>query len=531
MEEHPLKEENAALRKILEQCQEKMKLLANALEERNEQMTELVEMYNQLQDEYRKAKDAAHSAADFLGGRDEMIDRLREIIQNLKNANLEQRKLSGQEIEDLSNGLIQERMRFIEALNKLSQVKVPAEEAFRKNEADLERKEKEFAELRQRFKELTDNFKKLSEENENRLAQIQRLNREKYLIEQENLQLNNQLAQIKSGYHQTVIIESFKQDIEAMRQKMHETLRQNKALKKALSQKEKQIIGIMAEIENKDAQINIFNEEICKYKDQEREWTQKIDEFRQKTTKSLQNEMNQVKRCQSLEAQNNCLNEQILMLQEKVDRLVKQVAGHANDRVKSIQNDNNYKTKIALIKKRAQEEVSKRISAEEAVYSVKEENFHLKKEIAILRDQLADAKMSDIEPLVQLLKDLRVELIEIDSEYLDLIKSIPPAQPIDLTEVPKGICESSAAIIAQIASKSSQIIIENQELRVVLQRISRFASTFHRIATVISKYPILSTDDIGMDEPYGNWVLPVDVEHLQRTVIKLHEILTRKRSQ
>lgn len=187
------------------------------------------------------------------------------------------------------------------------------------------------------------------------------------------------MAQIKSGYHQTVIIESFKQDIEAMRQKMHETLRQNKALKKALSQKEKQIIGIMAEIENKDAQINIFNEEICKYKDQEREWTQKIDEFRQKTTKSLQNEMNQVKRCQSLEAQNNCLNEQILMLQEKVDRLVKQVAGHANDRVKSIQNDNNYKTKIALIKKRAQEEVSKRISAEEAVYSVKEENFHLKK--------------------------------------------------------------------------------------------------------------------------------------------------------
>lgn len=530
MDSHQIREENAILRNRITQNEEKMRLLAEALETRNAQIAELVQMYNDLQEQFREAQDAANAAADLLNGRDGMIEQYRMLIEKLKNDNLEQSKLSGQGIEKLRDDLKNEQLHFIETLNRLSQLKVPAEEAFRKYEADLERKEKEFADLRQKFKDLTANFEALSEENQNREAYIQRLLREKALLEQDNSQLNNQLAEIKSGYQQSIIIESFKQEIEAMRQKMNETLRENKALKAALKKRKEQVNNLRAQVDDGDSQIRALEDKILDLQRQVQEVTEKADRLRQDKAKAVQNEMNQVKRCQSLEAQNNCLNEQVIMLQEKVDKLVKQTADHANDRVKNIRNDNAYKTKIALIKKRAQEEVSKRITAEEAVYSTKEENFQLKKEIALLRDQLADAKMADIEPLVQLLKDLRVELIEIDSEYLELIKSVPPAQPIELSEVPKGICESSAAIIAQIASKSSQIAIENQELRVVLQRISRFASQFHRIATVISQYPILSTDDIGMDEPYGNWVLPVDVEHLQRTVIKLHEILTRKRA-
>ena len=531
MDSHQIRDENSRLRIRITQNEEKMRLLADALEKRNIQITELNQLYKDLQEQFREAQDAANAAAELLNGRDGMIEQYRLLIEKLKNDNLEQSKLSGKDIEKLREDLKNEQLHFIETLNRLSQLKVPAEEAFRKYEADLERKEKEFAELRQKYKDLIANFEALSEENGNREAYIQRLLREKALLEQDNSQLNNQLEEIKSGYQQSIIIESFKKDIEAMRQKLNETLRENKALKSALHKRKEQVNSLRTQVEDEDNQIRALEDKILDLQRQVQEVTDKADRLRQEKAKAVQNEMSQVKRCSSLEAQNNCLNEQIIILQEKVDKFVKQTADHANDRVKNIRNDSVYKTKIALIKKRAQEEVAKRLSAEEAVYSVKEENFKLKKDIAILKDQLADAKMADVEPLVQLLKDLRVELIEIDTEYLDLIKSIPPAQPIELNEVPKGICESSAAIIAQIAAKSSQIVIENQELRVILQRISRFASEFHQIATVISKYPILSTDDIGMDEPYGNWVLPVDVEHLQRTVIKLHEILTRKRSQ
>jgi hypothetical protein len=33
---------------------------------------------------------------------------------------------------------------------------------------------------------------------------------------------------------------------------------------------------------------------------------------------------------------------------------------------------------------------------------------------------------------------------------------------------------------------------------------------------------------MATDAERGNWILPADVEHLQRTIVKLHELLIRK---
>jgi hypothetical protein len=48
------------------------------------------------------------------------------------------------------------------------------------------------------------------------------------------------------------------------------------------------------------------------------------------------------------------------------------------------------------------------------------------------------------------------------------------------------------------------------------------------VSFVISRYPILCVDDVGSGESRGNWILHVEIEHLQRTIIKLHEILARQ---
>ncbi|OHT05432.1 hypothetical protein TRFO_26852 [Tritrichomonas foetus] len=531
MDSHQIREENAILRNRITQNEEKMRLLADALEARNTQMQEMVNMYNQLQLQFQEAQDAANSAANLLNERDGVIEQYSQLIAKLKNDLIAQSKVTSQEAEKLRDGLTNERLHFIATLNRLSQAKAPAEEAFREMEALLERKGKEYNDLQHRLEELTINFEALTEENNNREADLQRLLREKSLLEQDNILLKTQLAEAKSGRQEIEKIEALNKEIDEMRQRMNNALRDKKRIKSALLKRNQENESLRNQISDDNDTIQLLQDKILDCQRQVQEATAKTDRMRQDKAKAIQNEMAQVKKCQSFEAQNESLSEQVLMLKEQVTKLVKQSSDEANIRMKNMRNGNVYKQKIVMLKKRAQEEVAKRLSAEEAIYNCKEENFRLKKDIAILRDELSDAKSADVEPLVQLLKDLRVEAIEIDADYVDLIESIPPAAPLDLAEVPKGICESAASVVAHVIAKSSQLLIENQELRTVVTRLARSASMYHRIANVIAQYPILSTDDIGIDEPYGNWVLPVDVEHLQRTVIKLHEVLTRKRIQ
>jgi hypothetical protein len=275
--------------------------------------------------------------------------------------------------------------------------------------------------------------------------------------------------------------------------------------------------------------IKQLEDKILDLQSRNRALTQGITECRAQVSQAEKSELAYSRRAQEADEKCHSLEEQIQMLTEQNKRLSGQKAEDASNVVKRLQSVSAVKGKMAAYKKRAEEEMRKRVSAEEVVIAQKEEVFGLKKENALLKDQVADSRSADVEPLVALLRDLRLECIEMEDEFRLLMEQIRPAKPILTEEVPKGICESVAAVVSRLIAQASQIEIENRELRVLLQRFMRAASTYHKIVEVVQQYPILSTDDIGQNEPYGNWVLGVDVEHLQRTVIKLHEILAKKR--
>ena len=527
MDSHAIREENSLLRTRIAQCEEKMRLLADALEARNTQMKDLVNMYNQLQDEFREAQEAANAAANLLNERDGIIEHYSQLIAKLKNDLLTQARSNAQEAGNLRDGLTNERLHFIDTLNRLSQAKAPAEEAFREMEGLLDRRGKEYADLLKNFEDLSAKFAAVNEASENREAEFQRLLREKAALEQENIRLRQQLVEARSGRKELAEIEQLKRTMEGMRQKMHEAIRAKTLLKRKLK-------AVIAELQKlregagQDETVSMLQDKILDLEARIREINAKNDDLRAKATKASKNEMEMSRKLAQVEQNNRLLEEQILILKEQNSKLNQQKSKDASARMKEIRSIDQIKAKMAAYKKRAQEEIAKRIGAEEAVYNHKEEIFGLKKENALLKDQLSDQRGSDVEPLVQLLRELRLEAINMDDEYRKLVESVPPVRPILEEEVPKGICESAAASIARILAKNAETEVENRELRVLVSRFAKSASVYHRIAEVIQQYPILSADDIGQEEPYGNWVLPVDVEHLQRTVIKLHEILSKR---
>ena len=528
MDTHAIREENSLLRTRIKQCEDKMRLLADTLEARNAQMKELVDMYNQLQDEFKQAQEAANSAANLLNERDGIIEHYSQLIAKLKNDLLAQALSNAQEASNLRDGLTNERLHFIDTLNRLSQAKAPAEEAFREMEELLDRKGKEYADLLKNFNDLSAKFAAVNEAGQNREAEFQRLLREKAALEQDNLQLRQELISARSGRKELAEIEKLKRMMEQMRQKMHEAVRAKRLLKKKLK-------SVLDELEKykqgnfgQDDTIAMLQDKILDLEARIRELNSKNDDLRAKATKAMRNEMEMSRKVAEMEQKNRLLDEQLLIMKEQNSKLSQQKGKDAADRMKEIRSIDQFKARLAAYKKRAQEEIAKRIGAEEAVYNHKEENFKLKKENALLKDKLEDQQGADVEPLVKLLRELRLEAINMDDEYRDLVQSVPPVKPILEEEVPKGICESAAASIARILAKNAETETENRELRVLINRFARSASVYHRMVEVIQQYPILSADDIGQEEPYGNWVLPVDVEHLQRTVIKLHEILSKR---
>lgn len=529
MESHQDREEKVLLRERIVKCEEKMRLLADALEARNEQMKNLVNMYNDLQDQYNMAQEAANSAAELLNERDGIIEQYSQLIAKLQNEKLAQSKNNAQEAANLRDGLTNERRHFIETLNRLSQAKAPAEEAFKEMEELLDRKGKEYADLMGKFDDLTSKFAVLNESNENREADLQKAMREKCELEHDNRQLKQQLADAKSGRRELAEIDRLNKLVEETRQKSYDVVRSKKQLKaklqKCITEHQKQQ---QANTEQEET-VRMLEDKILDMEARVREITAKNDDLRAKTTEAVKSELKKSKKLAQMEEKYKNMEEQLLILQEQNRKLSAQKAKDASARVKEMRSDDQFKVKINAYKKRMQEEMAKRVGAEEVIYSQKEEIFNLKKENALLKDQVSDNRSADVEPLVKLLQELRLEAIDIDDEYRQLIESIPESKPIMQEEVPKGICESAAASVARILARTSQTEIENRELRTLCNRFARFASIYHKIVEVIHHYPVLSADDVGQEEPYGNWVLPVDVEHLQRTVVKLHEILSKRR--
>lgn len=529
MDSHQIREENALLRARISQSEEKMRMLADALETRNIQMKEFVDMYNQLQEQFRLAQEAADANGSLVAERDEVISQYAELISQLKNKILEISKRSSQDAENLRGGLTNERLHFIETLNRLSQAKAPAEEAFREMEELLEKKSCEISRLQKNYDELSSNFNAINEANKNTSDTLQRLLREKADLEQDNQYLKNQLADAKSGRQELAQIEALKREIDELNQKIHNYQRKCSKFNKYRDQCLEQVQQKEQTIEDLQATINGLVDEVQTQKSRVKEQADKNDVLREKCSRAMQNEKNQYNRANQMEEKCKNLEEQLRLSNDQLKKVNEDQTKSASERLKLIRHQGLHEEKTKSLKAKLKCEIEKRLSAEEAVFANKEQVVNLKKEIALLRDELFDAKTSDVEPLVQLLRELRLESISIESEFKKLIESVPAAKALTIADIPPGICESAAAVLARVFIEHSTIEIENRELRDINSRLARIASTYHRIVDVIQKYPILTTDDIGKNEPYGNWVLPVDVEHLQRTVIKLHEILSRKK--
>lgn len=201
---------------------------------------------------------------------------------------------------------------------------------------------------------------------------------------------------------------------------------------------------------------------------------------------------------------------------------------NVNKRLEILRNEDPEKLKIRNLQVQLRTEMEKRLSAQEEVFDLKDQLEIYRNDIALLKEQLQEAQGQDTSPLVELIKDLRVEAITINEDLNQILQEVPQKREIEQVELPEDICETERNLILHAFSVSKEYQIENIELRVLIDRLSRTASAYHRISNVISKYPVLCADDIGTSEFRGNWILPVETEHLQRCIIKLHEILSRQ---
>lgn len=507
----------------MRQCEEKMRLLADHLEARNRQIDELTQMYTLLQEQYDKAQDAADCAANLLSERDGIIEEYLHLIITLKENRLAESKRNAEEAALLKDQLTMEGLQFRETLNRLSQGKIPAEEPLQRFEALLREKAQAYADLEARFEALAQRYEEGNAKAGQLAADLEQLLREKANLQQENQDLRRQLHEAKMGRKELREIEMLKRTISEQTTKQHRLLKRIRELEEKLRQQQA-LADHEAQGENQDDIIREREDTIIALKRRNDELVSK----HQKQLEELGNECRRLRqRLHKADGDVTRLQLENDLLSDQKKELAEQKRDDALERLKEMQS--HAESKIQRLKKRIEAEIRQKIDAQELLVSQKEEILNLKKDHALLKDQFAQLKYTDIEPLVTLLKDLRLESIEMEDEYRQMIGLIPPAKPVIAPELPKGICESIAAFISHILAQTSLIAIENEELRVLLQRFARTASTYHRIVQVIQQYPILSTDDIGNQEPYGNWVLGVDVEHLQRTVVKLHEILSKKR--
>jgi hypothetical protein len=393
----------------------------------------------------------------------------------------------------------------------------------------LERKAQEYIALQEKFNGLAAQFDAVNAKTEQFALDLQRLLREKTDLEHENQLLRYQLIEAKKGRKELQEIENLKRTVSEQVIQLRKAKEANRKLKEELLQEQQHThAGQHMEEEEKDI-LRRLQDKILDLQRRLRENTKKNDELRAKVEESHQESKLAHAKQEAADAKAADLERQNAMLLEQTKKLNDQRREDAANRVRSVQGGDALKIKIQAYKKRTEQEMQNRMAAEEMVVSQKEEIFGLQKENALLKDQCSQSKCADVEPLVALLKELRLESIEMEDEYRQMMALITPARPLSTEEIPKGICESVAALIGRVLAQASLIEVENRELRVLLRRFARTASNYHRIVEVIQLYPILSTDDIGQDEPYGNWILGVDVEHLQRTIVKLHEILSKKR--
>lgn len=530
MESHEVREENVVLRQRVEQVETKLREVLVALEKRNSQVREWASMYEEMQGQFQEAQASADTQAGFVQERNVVIQRLNEMITELRQRNYQQSAMATKAATKLGDEVYQHKMYLIETLNKISNEKIPAEEKFAELENLMNEKNAKIKGLEDEFNELKVKYETLGKAMDERDSENERLQR----INEENVKqitcLHIQLDVSRSGRHEQAEIEELKFQLREYHQKLIKSDWTEKRLKKRI-QKLKEMIK---QHENTMEQMNdnlegVIDQNVA-LRERNREQQNKVDETAEYLSKSRENERKYREKLQAKELE---ANKYAVMAREFEARLGQQGQKKtqiAVRRMKEIKHDGDVALKNRETKLQLRQEMEKRLDAEQAVFDMKDEMAALKKEVVVAKEMYAEAKGADVNPLIELLRDLQVEAIAVDGEYYELMEAIPETPDRKMPEIPDAMCQSDAYICSQAIAIATQHEIENKELRILLDRFARAASMYHRIASVIGKYPILSSEDIATYQDRGNWVLPADVEHLQRAVVKLHEVLMRRKT-
>lgn len=525
MDLHPLKEENELLKFQLQQTEEKLRKLADLVEKRNNQVKQYSDMYEQLKQQFEKAQETSNALAQSVDEKDETIAKLSEFIDELRFRQLKLSKENGKEAAFMRDDLERQHMHFIETLNKLSTAKAPAEEAFWKMSELLERKNKEINELKDQYDQLTNNLDLLNQDSKKKDDEISNLKQENNNLKSENDKLKKLYYDAKTGREELNEIENLKLEVDKARDAMHTAFREVKSRKKKNDELKDKVKQLNQKLNENDITIKEFQDRIISEMDRVQEKIKENDAIQLKCS-NLQKQLIAIdNKCKTMESSYN-------NLQKENKMLLDQKKSSDQQRNKDLITNMKNKRKIDLVKAKLKEEMNKRLLAEEDNISAKEKMLQMTKEVAILKKQLDESKLTNLDPLVALIKDLRSEIIAIEDDYQLLLKSVPQTDQtkVKIPDVPKGICESISSLMSQAISTAITYQIENKELRIVNHKLARVASIYHQISNVLSNYPILTKEDTSKPSEVGNWILPMDIQHLQKTVIRLHDILTQKKN-
>jgi chromosome segregation ATPase len=132
MESHDVREENAILRLRIEHVESKLRavVVVRALEQWNEQIRQWSRMYDTLQTEFAEAQETANTQSAFVAERNEMLERLTEMIDHLREINRQQSNMNAQMASELRDEILQQKLLLVDTLNRISQASIPVEQAF-----------------------------------------------------------------------------------------------------------------------------------------------------------------------------------------------------------------------------------------------------------------------------------------------------------------------------------------------------------------------------------------------------------------
>jgi chromosome segregation ATPase len=132
VESHDVRAENAILPLHIEHVESKLRavVVVRALGQWKEQIRQWSRMYDALQTEFAEAQETANKQSAFVAERNETIDRLTGMIDHLREMSRQQSTTNAQMACELRDEILPQKLQLVDTLNRISQVRIPAKQAF-----------------------------------------------------------------------------------------------------------------------------------------------------------------------------------------------------------------------------------------------------------------------------------------------------------------------------------------------------------------------------------------------------------------